>query len=277
MEQANANRAADDTIVKAAIYPSVGIARVGNSLSEWYVGPEVPDPLPQPPGFYRDGTGALKREAARFRLYGLNASGTIVREMTSVDASIDWTVQLANRKAAWYGFQLALDIAEASASGTTPTTLRNPMIADRAGLAITPRARSISGVSQPEQRFDDGAFMGIRVYLGSVLTDEAGRLLVLGGHGVSTSCIDAVATTFANNDTWYDDTVDGPVAATVKLNGREVPVDPAWVVVAPPDDARPTPALSTRWPAPAGSRWETRPCAAIRCHRRGSSMRSIPA
>jgi L-Lysine epsilon oxidase N-terminal len=82
----------DDIIVKAAICPSIGIARVGNSLAEWYVGPEVPDPLPQPPGFYRDDTGALKREAARFRVYGLNARGTIVRELTGADADIAWTV-----------------------------------------------------------------------------------------------------------------------------------------------------------------------------------------
>jgi L-Lysine epsilon oxidase N-terminal len=152
----------NEAIVKAAIYPSIGIARVGNSLTGWYVGPEVPDPLPLPPGSYRDDAGALKREASRFRIYGLNAAGTIVRELTSADADITWTVQLANKKAAWYGFQLALDIPEASPPGSTPTTLRNPLIADRKALAITPEPRTISGASQPEQRFDDGAFMGIR-------------------------------------------------------------------------------------------------------------------
>ena len=65
----------DATIVKTAIYPSIGVARVGNSPTEWYLGPEVPDPLPLPAGSYRDNTGALKREAARFRIYGLNAAG----------------------------------------------------------------------------------------------------------------------------------------------------------------------------------------------------------
>jgi hypothetical protein len=34
----------DDCVVKAAIYPSIGIARVGNSPEEYFVGPEVPDP-----------------------------------------------------------------------------------------------------------------------------------------------------------------------------------------------------------------------------------------
>lgn len=237
----------DATIVKAAIYPSIGVARVGNSLTDWYLGPEVPDPLPLPAGSYRDSTGALKREAARFRIYGLNAAGMIVRELTSANANITWTVQLANKKAAWYGFQLALDIPEASVSGSTPTTLRNPMVTDRAALAITPSARSISGVSQPEKRFDDGTFMRIPVYLGSVLTDDAGRLLMLGGHGVSASYTDAIAVTFANNDTWYDDVADGPVTAQVNLAGEALSVEPAWVVVAPPNYGPCRKSVRTLW------------------------------
>ena len=237
----------DKVIVKAAIYPSIGIARVGNSPTGWYIGPEVPDPLPLSPGSYRDGSGALKREAARFRIYGLNAKGIAVRELTSADADITWTAQLANKKAAWYGFQLALDIPEASVPGSTPTTLRNPMVTDRSALAITPAARTIAGASQPEQRFDDGRFMGIPVYLGSVLTDEAGRLLVLGGHGVSASYTGAIAVTFANNDTWYDDVADGPVTAQISLAGKTLPVEPAWVVVAPSNYGPCRKSVRTMW------------------------------
>jgi hypothetical protein len=237
----------DQVVVKAAIYPSIGVARVGNSLTDWYLGPEVPDPLPLPAGSYRDKTGALKREAVRFRIYGLNAAGTVLRELTSADASITWTVQLANKKSAWYGFQLALDIPEASAPGSIPTTLRNPLVTNRAGLAITPTARTVSGVNQPEKRFDDGAFMGIPVYLGSVLTDDAGRLLVLGGNGVSASYTDAIAVTFANNDTWYDDVADGPVTAQVSLAGKALPVQPAWVVVAPPNYGPGRKSVRTLW------------------------------
>jgi hypothetical protein len=36
----------DMRIVRAAIHPSIGIARVGNSEREYYIGPEVPAPLP---------------------------------------------------------------------------------------------------------------------------------------------------------------------------------------------------------------------------------------
>ena len=68
-------------IVRAAIHPAIGIARVGNSAEEFYYGPEVPEPLPRPPGFYKDGTGALKREAARFRVYGYDAAGNVVADL----------------------------------------------------------------------------------------------------------------------------------------------------------------------------------------------------
>jgi hypothetical protein len=63
----------DQCIVKAAIHPSIGIARVGNSQEEWFLAPEVTYPPPMPPGSYRDSDGALKRQAPRFRIYGLNA------------------------------------------------------------------------------------------------------------------------------------------------------------------------------------------------------------
>ena len=104
----------ETTIVRAAIYPAIGIARVGNSESEYFLAPEVTDPLPEPPGSYRDPTGALKRQAVRFRIYGLNAAGAPVAELTAENAEIRWTVHLANKKSAWYQFQIALDIETAS-------------------------------------------------------------------------------------------------------------------------------------------------------------------
>ena len=223
----------DDCVVKAAIYPSIGIARVGNSPEEYFVGPEVPDPVPLPPGSYRDAAHRLKRQAARFRIYGVNAKGKIVRELTggASDVEIAWTVQPANTKAAWYGFQLALDIPEAASA--PQTTLRNAAIANRAGLAITPSAKTVTGANAAPAKFDDGAFIGTPVYLGEIFTDEAGRLLVLGGHGKSASCDGGRAITFANNEGWHDDVADGPVTAEVRMNGAPLEVIPAWVIVAP--------------------------------------------
>jgi L-Lysine epsilon oxidase N-terminal len=93
---------AEPTIVRAAIYPAIGISRVGNSRSEFFLTPEVNDPMPEPPGFYRDPTGALKRQAVRFRVYGLDAAGAPVAELTARNSAIRWTVHLANKKSAWY-------------------------------------------------------------------------------------------------------------------------------------------------------------------------------
>lgn len=234
-------------IVKAAIHPSIGVVRLGNSENEFFIGPEVTDPLPDPPGFYRDKTGALKRQAARFRIYGLNAEGAVVAELTPQNASIEWTVHLANKKSAWYQFQLALDIPEANSAPTS--LLRNAAVADRSRLVIDPGPRSIKGKNRKGKKyvFDTGKFMGTAVYLGEVRTDDAGRLIVLGGRGKSASFDGSKAITFANNEGWHDDTSDGPVTARVTFEGKELEVDPAWVLAAPPNYAPMQKSVRTMW------------------------------
>lgn len=229
--------AVDSVVVRAAIHPALGVARVGDSPDEFFVGPEVPDPAPLPEGSYKDAAGGLKRQAARFRVYGYNAAGEVVGELTASDADIAWTVHVANGKSAWYQFQIALDIPEAPSAD--PSLRRNAGVKDRATLAIDPGPRTISGANTtgPEYAFDTGEFLGERVYLGELRTDEDGRLVFLGGHGVSASFDGKPPTTFANNEGWYDDTGDGPVTATVTIDGRPIPVEPAWVIVAPPNYA----------------------------------------
>lgn len=237
----------DTVIVKAAIYPPIGVARVGNSIDGYYLGPEVPDPHPLPPGSYRDEAGKLKREAARFRIYGYNAANQVVAELTADNAEIEWRVTLANEKAAWYQFQIALDIPDAASA--PPSFLRNLAIADRSLLSITPGERSISGRDQngAPYQFASGCFMGKEVYLGELRTDPNGRLIVLGAHGKSASYNGSRAITFANNEGWYDDVADGPVSATVRVGGKEVPIDPAWIVVAPPNYAPQQKSVRTMW------------------------------
>lgn len=230
----------DTRIVRAAIHPAIGVARVGDSAEEFFFAPEVDDPPPLPTGTYKDTTGALKRQAARFRIYGYNAVGEVVGELTADNADIRWTVHVANKKAAWYQFQLALDIPEAA--DATASTPRNPKVppAERGRLVIDPGPRSVRGrdrAGRPEYRFDTGSFLGKSVHLGELRTDGAGRLVFLGGHGVSASPDHALAGHFANNDGWHDDVSDGPVTASVRVGGRAVPVDAAWVVVAPPNFA----------------------------------------
>lgn len=232
----------DQHIVRAAIHPAIGVARVGNSAEAFFLAPQVAEPAPQPPGFYRDAQGALKREAVEFRLYGYNAAGEVVRELTADDAEIRWSAHIANSKAAWYQWQLAMDIPEA-ASITLP--LRNASLATpaaRQSLVIDGGLQTIRGKNTNKVPFV-GQFTGVPVYLGELRTDAQGRLLFLGGHGVSASPANTPifnpkdGNSFINADGWYDDTSDGPVMAEVKLDGRAIPVESAWVVTAPPNYA----------------------------------------
>jgi hypothetical protein len=233
---------ADAAIVTARIHPAIGIARVGNSEDHYFYGPEVVRPAPLEPGSYKDPHGALKRQAARFRIYGYNAAGVAVRELTAAEASIEWTVHVANKKAAWFEFQTALDIPEARRDDAVPSAQRNPGVVGSQRdemLVIDPGPRTISGPGKdgPRYRFDTGAFFGKKVYLGELRTDAGGRLEFVGGRGVSASSDGTPAVTFANNDKWHDDVSDGPVTAEVTIDGRPVPVAPAWVCVAPPNYA----------------------------------------
>jgi hypothetical protein len=236
----------DLKITHAAIHPAIGIARLGNSADEYFIGPEVPNASTLPTGKYKDRAGALKRQVARFRIFGYNIAGQVVAELTADKASIEWTVHIANKKAAWYEFQVALDIPEANETATAPSRRRNPQVTgpDRLKLIIDPGPRSIHGRSTQGDtyRFDDGKFFELTVPLGELRTDEEGRLLVFGGHGLSRSAVGQMPLDFANNNCWHDDISDGPVKAKVMIEGVEIPVEPAWVVVAPPNYA---PALKT--------------------------------
>jgi hypothetical protein len=248
-----AAQSALNDIEQIVIHPAIGIARVGNSPDASFLGPEVAGPHPVPADGFKDAAGRIKRQAARFRLYGLDRDGQVIAEVTAEDADIRWSVHLANTKAAWYNFDLALDIPEAkglppaplqAAPAPTRSARRNATITERAGLRIDPGARSVSGRNAnvdgeaSSALFAGGTFLGKDIPLGELRTDEAGRLLVFGGMGSSGPAVPgALAVTFANNDLWWDDTSDGPVDATVRIGDREIPVTGAWVMVAPPNYA----------------------------------------
>lgn len=209
---------------------------MGNS-DEFFVGPELPYPQPRPLGFYKDAAGKLKRQAALFRVYAYDAQGNVVAELTAANADIEWTVHVANKKSAWYDFDVALDIPEAA---NQQSQRRNAnFVGDRRkALVIDPGARSVRGPNAEPAPFDTGTFVDRQVYLGELRTDDAGRLVFLGGRGVSASYTgNPNPITFANNDGWHDDTADGPVRATVTVGGTTFAADPAWVVVAPPNYA----------------------------------------
>src|SRR3954471_3013083 len=132
-----------DSIVEARIHPAIGIARIGNS-DEYFIGPQVPHPAPAPPDGYRDASGKLKRQAAQFRIYGYDSNGEVVTELTSVNAHIEWTVHVANKKGAWYDFDAALDLPEAK---DLKSCRRNAFIQgeQREKLVIDAGPRTVSG------------------------------------------------------------------------------------------------------------------------------------
>jgi hypothetical protein len=254
--ETSANPQGDERIVKAVIYPSIGVARDGNAPRGCVIGPEVTHPVPKAansqPGKnpYRDAEGRLYPQAARFRIYGVNAAGKIVKELTApgAGADVEWTVHLANKKAAWYCFQIALDIPEADSAD--PSTLRNPTVSDRAALVLDAGAHSVRFDHGPQsQDMIAGKFMhqGDPVYLGRMWCEGDARLLVTGGRGKSASFDGSLAITFANNDGWHDDVSDGPVTATVTYGGAALPVTPSWLVVAPPDYGPQCKSVRTMW------------------------------
>jgi len=231
-------------ITHVRIHPGIGVARVGNSANDFYIGPEVTNPKPTAFGSTRDKSGAIKRQAARFRVYGYDKYGNVVSEIQqSENSSVEWSVHVANKKAAWYEFNAAMDIP---ATVTLTVPLRNPDVSggDRDALVIDSGPVCISGINMNDSSYAlAGTFQGTSVALGELQTDAMGRLLVLPGFGVSASpsgkpVFDpAKPNSFNNAAGWYDDISDGPVHATVKINGVDFEADSAWVVAAPPNFA----------------------------------------
>lgn len=221
------------SIASVAIYPPLGIARVGNS-GEFFFASDIPGIPPENKNGYKDAQGRIKKQVPRFRIYELDATGHAVREITADnDTTIEWRVNIANRKASWYQFQNALDLAH---DQSVPGRHRNVDEFDRTQLNITPAPQKISGINQGRKSLNDGMFYGKQVPLGEISTDEKGRLLVIPADGLSGSKDpDAKPVTFANNDGWHDDVGDGTIYATVTVNGKSYEATPAMVAITPPN------------------------------------------
>src|SRR5579862_5868759 len=209
------------------IYPGIGIARLGNSPDSFFLSPEIPGLGPLEPTDddsvervtkYKDSQRKLRRQGARFRVYEVRPNGTggeTLREVTAENGiSIQWRVELANEKAAAGKF-----ISEQLPEDTHH--LRNPGI-PQSDLIIKPTFGSISGAKLTVRATTEGKFRGTEVYLGELRTDAKGRLIVLGGRGISGPSGLPIGdgsvpgpgrprNTFANNEGWYDDIADGPI------------------------------------------------------------------
>lgn len=253
------------------IFPPIGVARVGDAPSKFYIGPETyrglplnPDGSPFTEADFRDENNQLCRQAARFSVYEQLEDGSW-REVTLADdavETIDWTVHVANKKASWYAFQT--NAGEEGYASNHP--LRNPHVPDRLSLIIDPGPRRIAGANALAQHFSrstvpadyEGAVFppsplqpgNISIdTLGELQTDAQGRLLFLGGLGkAGSSLANPSIGHYANNDDWWDDTSDGPVTAVVVLKGGErIDAGTAWVTVAPPAYAPEIANLVTLW------------------------------
>ncbi len=247
------------------VSPGIGMARVGNS-PEYYIGPEVFGEVPDPGGQqYKDSQGRIKRQAARFRVFGYDAQDNLVMEITQDAANgieLTWEVDVVNKKAANFAFQgkYAFD----------PTAFRNPGVkgSKRDALTIDPGPQSISGINKKQGSgaidLEGSIFEGIgqaeipttlitpgikgntlvkysskQVNIGRLETDDAGRLVFIGGAGEA-GCLTEPPTIIAkgvgyfgpnntdpntepnsngnsyfNNPGWYDDTCGGAINATV--------------------------------------------------------------
>ncbi|HTP31043.1 MAG TPA: LodA/GoxA family CTQ-dependent oxidase [Candidatus Acidoferrales bacterium] len=226
------------------IFPPIGVARLGNSPSGYFIGPERPADPDVPSGGFRDANGLIKRQAARFRIYGFDAAGAATEINLDNAQSITWTVHVANTKAAADKF---FGKAEPNPGPRNPSVTAN-----RDQLKLDPGPVSVSGANPNFEDLGQSAanglakefridqqFLGkhIQLTLGTATTDDKGRLLVLAGNGESKSPTGTSihGGNFANHDGWYDDVADGVVTATVRLNDGSTPlVASAWVLCAPP-------------------------------------------
>jgi hypothetical protein len=251
--------------IRYRIHPAIGVARVGDAargplLADdapprgWFIGPETPG-VPANWDFsaskcrsFRESDG-LKAQAARFRIwsYEKDALGrwAPVRELTLKNADVKeirWRVHLANRKASFYEFNGP--VGEAGPFGPR----RNAAVEDRTALELDDGEKTIAGRRASGIMFRNSSALIPRTIarFGELLTDDVGRLIVLGGYGKSDFNADLPlrrgqdfpghVPSYANNNGWFDDVSDGPVRATVVLaDGAEIEADAAWVLAGPPD------------------------------------------
>jgi hypothetical protein len=119
--------------------------------------------VPRPRAGFKDATGAVARQAARFRIFGFDRRGRVVREVTEAEARITWSVSIANKQAFWYDFDVAMDLPIAR-----PVARRSPTLLgdDRAALVIAPGPRRIDGRARGTVPLAGGSFLGEAVSLG---------------------------------------------------------------------------------------------------------------
>lgn len=246
-----------------SLHPSVGVARLGNSPGQFYLAPDKIGGLPYeadesgnklntPVGSFKDLEGRVRRQGQPFKILDEN-NNELTLDSDNVQ-SITWTVHLANKKAAWYEFkelQGNLLYGEDNSYHKRGTPLRNAdkkTFEERQSLIIDPGPRTISGANEsanfdkssaPQNypvSFPEAHEQGTEITtLGNILTDNQGRLVVLGGYGNAGG--KKALTSYGGADTWHDDISDGTVHCTLVLKDGSKFTLSAWVIVGSPDFA----------------------------------------
>src|SRR5581483_1560892 len=229
------------------IHPALGIARVGDAEGPGFIGPENPGV----PANWNFQTGAfhnfkvdgrIKRQGVRFRVFEFAPDGSLVGESLpgqGAIAAIEWTVHVANRKAAFFQFDGPKgEDGDFSKNGARNTDFTGDA---RSQLEIDSGPKSISGTSAgPILLTNPNPLTNQTIKdLGDISTDDAGRLIFFGGHGKTVQLPNSLdIRNYVNNNGWFDDVSDGPISATLLLkDGTRVEAIGAWVSVAPPDFA----------------------------------------
>lgn len=253
------------------IHPRIGVARLGNSPTDFYLAPEtigglpiqcdasgnpvITDGAPTPVSKFKDDVGRIKRQAAKFRIFRRDDNGTVIEVgLTSDDIqSITWAVHIANKKPIWYTFSELIGDPEFGPDNSyegNHVPVNNPTITDpaaRQALIIDPGPRSVSdpGTVVEFSRYNipgdyaHGSFPPVSAggrqidVLGELRMDDAGNLIALGGFGAVTGS--GSITSFRGAAGYWDDIADGYVVAELTLaDGTKVTADTAWLIVGSP-------------------------------------------
>jgi hypothetical protein len=222
--------------MRYAIYPPIGLARLGNSRDGFFIGAERRGSLGtdlQADGnerevtTFKDALFRVKPQAARFQVFEIPDSGTPRPAQLTAGATVRWSVRLMNKK----------DAIERP-DGPPDVPMKPKIASGREDRVIDSGVQQVAGASAQAVTLS-GNYRQENVRLGELRTDGSQRLLVIGPEGKSSSPNNApIGASFYNNPDWCDDVADGPVTAEVLLpGGASTPCMPAWVVVGPPDFA----------------------------------------
>lgn len=135
---------------KFRIYPSIGVARLGNGPAEKdqvIFSPEIPwANLYETDNNYLTEDGRVKKQAQRFYIYECDDAGRPVQQIDPAAYDIKWTVEVANKKPFWYDFNNSLDLSIVSENRNVSPEFALNKIAP--GIGATQRNPNVLNMGQ---------------------------------------------------------------------------------------------------------------------------------